>query len=153
LADETLLPITLNSLPKNTTAINITMGYPLKDVPVTSLIFAIFQLFISQEKLQKSTTNQFYHKDVIAFLKHQSIYNLIPNVEAFSTLVANQNQTFITKDYVLSFFNIVEDHIVQNIFSIFKPIVVIEEFIGILSRRTFKRITSNGNVRNPCLRF
>lgn len=130
LADETLLPITLNSLPKNTTAINITMGYPLKDVPVTSLIFAIFQLFISQEKLQKSTTNQFYYKDVIAFLKHQSIYNVIPNVEAFSILLANQNQTFITKDYILSFFNKVEDHIEQNIFSIFKPIVAIEEFIG-----------------------
>ena len=56
LADETLLPITLSSLPKNINAINITMGYPLKDVPTTSLIFAIFQLFISQEKLQKTIT-------------------------------------------------------------------------------------------------
>ncbi|HCY98166.1 MAG TPA: hypothetical protein DHU86_08460, partial [Polaribacter sp.] len=60
LADETLLPITLNSLPKNINAINITMGYPLKDIPTTSLFFSIFQLFVSQEKLQKTLVNEFY---------------------------------------------------------------------------------------------
>ena len=65
LADETLLPITLNSLPKNIEAINITMGYPLKDIPTTNLLFSIFQLFISQEKLQKKSVNQFYYKDII----------------------------------------------------------------------------------------
>lgn len=42
LADQTLLPVTLNSLPKNINAINITMGYPLKDIPTTSLFFFNF---------------------------------------------------------------------------------------------------------------
>ncbi|WGH74551.1 hypothetical protein P8625_10655 [Tenacibaculum tangerinum] len=59
LADETLLPVTLNSLPKSVDAINITMGYPLRDVPTTSLIAAIFQLFINQEKLEKKKTTFF----------------------------------------------------------------------------------------------
>ena len=81
LADETLLPITLSSLPKNINAVNITMGYPLKDVPTTSLIFAIFQLFISQEKLQKTIVNEFYYKDVNRFLKHQYIYKILPNID------------------------------------------------------------------------
>ncbi|WP_233188653.1 hypothetical protein [Tenacibaculum sp. SG-28] len=37
LGDESLLPITLNSFPENVEAVNITMGYPLKDVPLTGL--------------------------------------------------------------------------------------------------------------------
>ncbi|WP_299047537.1 PD-(D/E)XK nuclease family protein [uncultured Polaribacter sp.] len=129
LADETLLPITLNSLPKNINAINITMGYPLKDVPTTSLLFTIFQLFISQEKLQKKETNQFYYKDVIAFIKHKSIYKLLPNIDVFSTQVAEQNQTFINQEYLLSFFQEVDKKITQSIFSIFKPITSVGEFI------------------------
>ncbi len=96
LADETLLPITLNSLPKSIEAINITMGYPLKDVPTTSLLFAVFQLFLSQEKLQKKELNQFYYKDVIRVFKHQSIYGLVKNIDAFTEQIANNNQTFIT---------------------------------------------------------
>ncbi|RCS26195.1 PD-(D/E)XK nuclease family protein [Polaribacter sp. WD7] len=129
LADETLLPITLNSLPKNINAINITMGYPLKDVPTTSLLFTIFKLFISQEKLQKKETNQFYYKDVISFIKHKSIYKLLPNIDAFSTQVAEQNQTFINQEYLLSFFQEVDKKITQSIFSIFKPITSVGEFI------------------------
>jgi hypothetical protein len=35
LADETLLPVTLNALPPKLEAVNITMGYPLKDMPTT----------------------------------------------------------------------------------------------------------------------
>ena len=100
LADETLLPITLNSLPKNINAINITMGYPLKDVPTTNLLFSIFQLFISQEKLQKVVVNEFYFKDVIRFFKQQSIYKFIPEIDAFSDEIAKQNQTFITQNHI-----------------------------------------------------
>lgn len=129
LSDETLLPITLNSLPKNINAINITMGYPLKDVPTTSLIFSIFQLFISQEKLQKTIVNEFYYKDVISVLKHQSIYKLLPNIDGFSDEVAKQNQTFIIESYLFSFFEKVDENIKNTILSIFKPIVTVDEFL------------------------
>ena len=100
LADETLLPITLNSLPKNINAINITMGYPLKDVPTTNLLFSIFQLFISQEKLKKVDANEFYFKDVIRFFKQQSIYKFIPEIDSFSDEIAKQNQTFINQNHI-----------------------------------------------------
>lgn len=100
MADESLLPITLNSLPKNINAINITMGYPLKDIPVTNLLFSIFQLFISQEKLQKTTEDIFYHKDIVRFLKNPLIYKvLVENtptaVDTFIQQIAEQNLTFI----------------------------------------------------------
>jgi len=130
LADETLLPITLNSLPNNISAINITMGYPLKDVPTTSLLFSIFQLFISQDKLRKKAINEFYHKDVIRFLKHQSIYKLIPEIDAFSDQIAKQNLTFINQNNISQIFGEKDSRLKQIIVSIFSPYVSIEEFIS-----------------------
>ncbi|MDD7915678.1 PD-(D/E)XK nuclease family protein [Polaribacter ponticola] len=129
LADETLLPITLNSLPKNINAINITMGYPLKDIPATNLLSSIFQLFISQEKLQKNLLNEFYYKDVIRFLKHQSIYSLIPNIETFTTEIAKENQTFISTNQISIFLENETSEIKNNILNIFKPLDSISNFI------------------------
>ena len=129
LADETLLPITLNSLPKNINAINITMGYPLKDVPTTNLLFSIFQLFISQDKLNKTTINEFYYKDVIRFLKHQSIYKLIPEIDAFSDDIAKQNQTFIKQNDINKLLQNTSSELKEVIVSIFNVYSSIDEFI------------------------
>ena len=129
LADETLLPITLNSLPKNINSINITMGYPLKDVPTTNLLFSIFQLFISQNKLNKTTINEFYYKDVIRFLKHQSIYKLIPEIDAFSDDIAKQNQTFIKQSRINKLLENTSSELKEVIVSIFNSYNSIDEFI------------------------
>ena len=130
LADETLLPITLNSLPKAINAINITMGYPLKDVPTTSLLFAIFQLYTSQEKLQKTTLNQFYYKDVIRFLKHQSIYKLLSSVDVFTTQIAKNNQTFIAESDIELLLKNDDDSIKNVIHNLFKPFISVADFIN-----------------------
>ncbi|WP_235318259.1 PD-(D/E)XK nuclease family protein [Polaribacter sp. Hel1_85] len=129
MADETLLPITLNSLPKNINAINITMGYPLKDVPTTNLLFAIFQLFVSQDKLQKSIVNEFYYKDVIRFLKHQSIYKLIPEIDAFSAEVAKQNQTFINQTHINKLLENSNTEFKEVMIAIFNSYDSIDEFL------------------------
>ncbi|WP_196887023.1 PD-(D/E)XK nuclease family protein [Aureivirga sp. CE67] len=70
LAEEAMLSLALNSLPKSVEKINITMGYPLKDIPVTSLFDLIFKLHLNQEKFHKKAEGSFYFKDVIAFLSH-----------------------------------------------------------------------------------
>jgi len=129
LADETLLPITLNSLPKNINAINITMGYPLKDVPTTNLLFSIFQLFISQDKLQKSVINEFYYKDVIRFLKHQSIYRLIPEIDVFSDNIAKHNQTFIKQKDIYTLLDNSNVALKKVLVSIFNSYESVDEFI------------------------
>ncbi len=126
LADETLLPVTLNSLPRNINAINITMGYPLKDVPTTNLILDIFNLFLSQEKLQKSSVNEFYHKDVIRFLKHPSIYKLVLDIELFSDEIAKQNQTFIPTELIEKLL----ENSDKTLVAIFKPYTSINQFIN-----------------------
>ena len=72
LGDESLLIPVLNSLPYNIDAINITMGFPLKETPLTSLFE---QLFIMHAKGRVA----FYYKDVISILSHQYIRPLLQN--------------------------------------------------------------------------
>ena len=129
LADETLLPITLNSLPKNINAINITMGYPLKDIPTTSLLFSIFQLFVSQEKLQKSIINEYYYKDVIRFFKHQSIYGLISNIDDFTSEIAKENQTFISEKLLEKFLENQTSEVKRVVLNLFKTFDSVSNFI------------------------
>lgn len=126
LADETLLPITLSSLPENVDSINITMGYPLKDTPLTHLFFSIFQLFLTKEKLQKDT---FYYKDVIQFLKHQNIYTLLPQVDDFCADLAKNNITFVNKDFIKSFFKSIDNDLVNSILSVFTSFNSIDDFL------------------------
>ena len=154
LADETLLPITLNSLPNNINAINITMGYPLKDVPTTNLLFSIFQLFVSQEKLKKGTENEFYYKDVIRFLKHQSIYKLIPEIVAFSNEIAKQNQTFINKNKIDKLLKNSHLELKEIIVSIFNSYVSIDEFIDrVLNLINFLKEDVNNLEKEYLFRF
>ena len=129
LADESLLPITLNSLPQKINAINITMGYPLKDIPTTSLIYSIFKLFTNQEKLQKETENQFYFKDVLTFFKHQSIYSYFPSVNNFSEEIAKKNQTFINYNNVCDFLENLNTETNQVFKNLFKPFTSINNFL------------------------
>jgi hypothetical protein len=134
LADETLLPITLNSLPKNINAINITMGYPLKDIPTTSLLFSVFQLFVSQEKLQKTIVNEFYHKDVVRFFKHQAIYKLLSQensslVDNFTEEIGRENLIFISKKQLENFLEDTAAPIKAAIAAIFNTYTTINEFL------------------------
>ena len=66
LGDENLLIPVLNSIPGSIEALNITMGFPLKSIPLASLFE---QLFL----LHKKATKSFYFKDVITILSHQYI--------------------------------------------------------------------------------
>ncbi|WP_408038609.1 PD-(D/E)XK nuclease family protein [Tenacibaculum amylolyticum] len=134
LADETLLPITLNSLPENVASINITMGYPLKDMPLTSLFLAAFQLFISQEKLQKKATNQFYYKDVVKLLKQPLIHRLLLVEEesisdTITTTIFKENYTFVTKEYLTPFLEKTTAEIKELVESLFTSFKTIDEFL------------------------
>ncbi|MCF6180561.1 PD-(D/E)XK nuclease family protein [Lutibacter sp.] len=70
LADENLLNITLNSLPEKVEKINITMGYPLKDIPLANLFLNLFKLHLNQDKLGKTKQQEFYYKDVLNILSN-----------------------------------------------------------------------------------
>ncbi|WKD85178.1 hypothetical protein KCTC32516_00517 [Polaribacter huanghezhanensis] len=135
LADESLLPITLNSLPKKVEAVNITMGYPLKDIPTTSLFFAIFQLFLTQEKLNKTQAAQFYYKDVLQFFKHASIQPLLIDngtnlLDKISLKIAKDNDAFISKNQIKTFLAPLGKSVKKAISNLFNPIENSQDFIN-----------------------
>ncbi|MFI1771259.1 PD-(D/E)XK nuclease family protein [Thalassobellus citreus] len=82
LGDENLLIPVLNSIPKNIEALNITMGFPLKNTPLSSLFEALFHI-------HKNQSNTFYYKDVINILSHQFIRPLflIDDVDYASQII------------------------------------------------------------------
>lgn len=133
LADESLLPITLNSLPENVSSINITMGYPLRDVPTTSLLFAIFQLFINQEKLQKE--DAFYHKDVVRLLKHPLLFKILTVEGKFlsdiiAESIAKNNNTFVKKELITSFLGALSEERKKVVATLFDAFDAVEGFIN-----------------------
>ncbi len=70
LGDENLLIPVLNSLPPSIEALNITMGFPLKSIPLASLFEALFNL-------HKKSSKSFYYKDIINIVSHQFIRPLL----------------------------------------------------------------------------
>ncbi|GAA4968596.1 PD-(D/E)XK nuclease family protein [Algibacter aquimarinus] len=66
LGDENLLIPVLNSLPSSIEDLNITMGFPLKSIPLASLFDSLFHI-------HKTSTSSFYFKDVINIISHQFI--------------------------------------------------------------------------------
>lgn len=70
LGDENLLVPVLNSLPSSIEALNITMGFPLKSIPLASLFENLF-------RIHKTVSNSYYYKDVIAILSHQFVRPLL----------------------------------------------------------------------------
>ncbi|MDQ3192682.1 MAG: PD-(D/E)XK nuclease family protein [Bacteroidota bacterium] len=71
LADEQMLLPVLNSLPKQVSEVNVTMGYPLKNTPFSGLIDAIFQLQENPLRMNVAINDfKFYYKDILRFLTH-----------------------------------------------------------------------------------
>ena len=64
LGDETLLLPLLNSIPTSVSAVNITMGLPLRVIPLATLFELLFEL-------HKRSSSTIYYKDVIKILSHQ----------------------------------------------------------------------------------
>ncbi|MBO3115332.1 PD-(D/E)XK nuclease family protein [Winogradskyella sp. DF17] len=69
LGEENLLLPLLNSLPESINSINVTMGLPLKFVPLANLFISLFNL-------HKQSSNSFYYKDVVDLLVLPSVYRL-----------------------------------------------------------------------------
>lgn len=134
LPDESLLPVVLNSLPKSIDKVNVTMGYPLKNISTTNVIFAVFQLFLSQEKMQKTSENLFYYKDVVSFLQHPIIYELLNQKkirlgDAIFTDIEKNNRLFVSQELLMSFTGENIDEQTKAIIKIFNPFTNINDFI------------------------
>ena len=81
LPDERLLIPVLHSIPEEFLRINVTLGYPLSDTPIASLMETILNL----QKKKRLIDNQpfFYHHEVLSLLNHQYITSACPEEVAF----------------------------------------------------------------------
>jgi RecB family exonuclease len=82
LVDEGLLLPVLNSIPPETGDFNVTMGFPLKQTPVFSLLNIVMTLFVNARRFAQPALHalpgdeplmRFYHKDIQRFLSHPFI--------------------------------------------------------------------------------
>lgn len=138
LGDETLLMPLLNSLPRAIEAINITMGLPVKSIPLASLFEELFQI-------HKKQTLTFYYKDVISILSHQFIKPLLSSgIDNYSDQIIehiqNNNIVYLsveklrslakTKAQIINLiFDSWEDNPEKGIQQCSKLILIIKEFL------------------------
>lgn len=101
LGDENLLVPVLNSLPDGIDALNITMGFPLKSIPLASLFEQLFHI-------HKKGAPSFYFKDVVNIVSHPFIRPLfnengIDHASEMVDVIHENNLIYISGDRLKSF--------------------------------------------------
>lgn len=100
LGDEQLLIPCLNSLPEAIERLNITMGFPLKDIPLAT---TFNNLYILQEQYKNGA---FYYKNVINILSDTSLRPLFQNkeknyVSGIIQYIQTNNIIYVTIDTIV----------------------------------------------------
>lgn len=104
LGNEKLLPSLLNSIPKEITKANITMGYELQNVSLNTFFQALFKLHLNRSKWNKERT--FYYKDLVSllndpFFKSQWIDQ--QEVEkGLKVILYSDNTIFVSEDQLMN---------------------------------------------------
>jgi len=99
LADEQLLIPLLHSLPNTIGEINITMGYPLRQTAIYTLLELLLQLFVNAKPTKNEGAN-YYYKDILALALHPYIKPLDNSIEnsVYNKLIS-LNNIYISNKY------------------------------------------------------
>ncbi|MAJ52310.1 MAG: Inactivated superfamily I helicase, partial [Flammeovirgaceae bacterium] len=99
LPNEYMLFPVLHALPKGLKDINITMGFPLKETPIYSLLESILML---QNMLRPTLDDYiFYYKPVISILEHPLIYDLdVVYFKEFNAKIRKYNLVFVSSGQI-----------------------------------------------------
>lgn len=125
LAEETILPVVLNSIPASVNKVNITMGYALSNIPLSGLFQSVFELHLNKEKLGK---NAFYYKDILSFLRHPYISKITQsNSEKVIKTITQNNLVFVSQEQIHTFFTGAE--LAGSITALFDSVTNITVFI------------------------
>jgi hypothetical protein len=93
LCDEQLLIPTLHGLPSVASEINVTMGYPLKQTSIYTLIELLLHLHRTTKADEKKT--RFYHKDVLSLLHHPYIVMMSANAVKYADDIIRMNKVYV----------------------------------------------------------
>ena len=124
LPEESLLIPVLHAIPAEITHINVTMGYPLANTPIASLVEAVMAL--QQQVRWIDRQPKFYYAQVLPLLNHR--YLLATDPEGISALVKEITETnliyldpgFLARTHLLS--------------QLFKPVEQVADFADYLIR-------------------
>ncbi|RLD22170.1 MAG: hypothetical protein DRI54_08575, partial [Bacteroidetes bacterium] len=103
LADENMLNPLLQNIPKNVKALNVTMGYKLKQTPVYDLFLALSAI---QDRISKNGKT-IYYKDLIRFINHPYLIKLlgVSIVQDVKQTINNNNLVYCKATHFQSFFS------------------------------------------------
>lgn len=95
LGDESLLLPVLNSLPTNIDEVNITMGFALKNAPVTFLFEHLL-------KIHATHTEDWYYKDITAIINHPVIQKITGRTSGdLSEKIKKDNLIYLSTEAIL----------------------------------------------------
>ncbi len=111
LGNEKLLPSLLNSIPKEISKANITMGYELQNVSLNTFFQSLFKLHINRSKWNKEGV--FYYKDLTSllndpFFKSQWIAHK-EFEKNLKKILYTDNTIFVSEDQLMTLASGVED--------------------------------------------
>jgi ATP-dependent helicase/nuclease subunit B len=120
LGDESLLLPLLHSLPEEAQNINITMGFPLRNTPVASLVSALFQLHLNADRFNVQTAlregkreRKFYHADLTRLFRHSYIKQLLADsglAEKLTAHISGKNIIFSSAGQLENYFPELKEH-------------------------------------------
>lgn len=115
LSEENLLIPVLNSIPKQIDQINVTMGLPLKFVPLASLFDLLFSI-------HKKPTTKYYFREVIDLISHPSIHSLFETEKGnylsdISSCIQKNNLVYISTNQLKKIADKAVHNIIDLLFS------------------------------------
>ena len=115
LGEENLLIPVLNSIPKQIDQINVTMGLPLKFVPLASLFDLLFSI-------HKKPTTKYYFREVIDLISHPSIHSLFETEKSnylsdISSYIQKNNLVYISTNQLRKIADKAVHNIIDLLFS------------------------------------
>ena len=97
LTDESLLLPVLYSIPEGIQAVNVTMGYPLRQTTAYSFVERLIEL--QARKRKKGDQVRFYHSDVIGLLGHPYLLeSYAEEVEEIMTAIREGQMVYVAMD-------------------------------------------------------
>lgn len=109
LGEENLLIPVLNAIPEQIKALNVTMGFPLKSIPLATLFEQLFNI-------HKRNTKRFYFKDVLAVLSNQMVQPVLKSGTAINNAIQKNNLVFITFDELIALAEAEDKSIIKLLF-------------------------------------
>ncbi|MGQ1946699.1 PD-(D/E)XK nuclease family protein [Geofilum sp. OHC36d9] len=139
LADEQQLLPVLHAIPEKYKAINITLGYPLKNTPAFALVDAILAMQKTTRRTKEGKT-WFYHREVMAVLRHQYMNTLLKGRS--NELIQRLNksrQIFIIGDQLQS------DELLKSIFQKIETTPELTNYLNKILTQIYLKLAEDDN--------